>query len=78
METYTSSVAKKNGSIVNATAAKVIDDIKVIASGTCTSTSSTNTRIVDWSNDDLARVKGKEKGDYTRCVGPKIIMPKSK
>ena len=34
--------------------------------------------IVDWNNDDLARVKGKERGDYTRCAGPKIRMPKSK
>ena len=30
------------------------------------------------SNDDFARVKGKEKGDYTRCVGPNIRLPRSK
>ncbi|GKB32484.1 hypothetical protein Tco_0871885, partial [Tanacetum coccineum] len=43
----------------------------------CTSTSNTTTGngIVDWRNDDLARVKGKEKGDYTRSVGPNIRLP---
>ncbi|GKC13700.1 hypothetical protein Tco_1010482, partial [Tanacetum coccineum] len=43
-----------------------------------TSNTTTGNGIVDWSNDDLARVKGKEKGDYTRCVRPNIRLPRSK
>ncbi|GJT78537.1 putative RNA polymerase II transcription factor B subunit 1-1 [Tanacetum coccineum] len=83
---YIMSRTKKNGSIVNATAAKVskelLNDDSTSTSNTTndvtTSTSNTTTGngIVDWSNDDLARVKGKEKEDYTRCVGPNIRLPR--
>ncbi|GJX74029.1 hypothetical protein Tco_0312624 [Tanacetum coccineum] len=79
---------KKNGSIVNATAAKVIKELLNDAStstsnttndaSTSTSNTTTGNLIVDWSNDDLASVKGKEKGDYTLCIGPNIRLPRSK
>ncbi|GKB45378.1 transposase, Ptta/En/Spm, partial [Tanacetum coccineum] len=85
---YIMSRTKKNGGIVNATAAKLIkellNDVGTSTSNTTndasTSTNNTTTGngIVDWSNDDLARVKGKEKGDYTRCVRPNIRLPRSK
>ncbi|GKC63668.1 transposase, Ptta/En/Spm [Tanacetum coccineum] len=85
---YIISRTKKNGSIVNATAAKVIKELLNDAStstsnttndaSTSTSNTTTGNGIVDWSNDDLARVKGKEKGGYTRCVGPNIRLPRSK
>ncbi|GKB09222.1 transposase, Ptta/En/Spm, partial [Tanacetum coccineum] len=83
---YIMSRTKKNGGIVNATAAKLIkellNDVGTSTSNTTndasTSTNNTTTGngIVDWSNDDLARVKGKEKEDYTRCVGPNIRLPR--
>ncbi|GJZ88753.1 transposase, Ptta/En/Spm, partial [Tanacetum coccineum] len=96
---YIISRTKKNGSIVNATAAKVIKELLNDAStstsnttndaststsnttndaSTSTSNTTTGNGIVDWSNDDLARVKGKEKGVYYRCVGPNIRLPRSK
>nr|GEW54669.1 hypothetical protein [Tanacetum cinerariifolium] len=69
---------KKNGSIVNAVAAKVIKELLNDTSrstsnttndvSTSTSNTTTGNGIVDWSNGDLVRVKGKEKGDYARCV----------
>ncbi|GJZ92091.1 transposase, Ptta/En/Spm [Tanacetum coccineum] len=85
---YIMSRTKNNGSIVNATSAKVIKELLNDAStrtsnttndaSTSTSNTTTCNGIVDWSNDDLARVKGKEKGDYTRCVRPNIRLPMSK
>lgn len=77
---YIISRTKKNGNIVSEAAAEVINKIQVIGNDTSASTSNTNAGIgiVDWSNDDFAKVKGKEKGDYTRCAGPNIRLPRSK
>lgn len=73
---YRISRTRKDGSIVNAKAADVVDKLKS-ASDTSNGTSGTSIEegIMDWTNDDFAKVKGPEKGGRIRCLG-KIVKVK--
>nr|XP_043625707.1 uncharacterized protein LOC122597140 [Erigeron canadensis] len=65
---------RENGDIVNEVATEVVGKLKSLENG---STSSTKGVDLNWKNDDLAKVKGPEKGGRVRCLG-KVVIAKDK
>ncbi|GKF11886.1 transposase, Ptta/En/Spm, partial [Tanacetum coccineum] len=58
----------QDGSIVNATAAKVVEAIKTMGEFSTAQETRTDGSPY-WIDDDLAKVKGPERGGNVRCVG---------
>ncbi|KAJ9556529.1 hypothetical protein OSB04_011143 [Centaurea solstitialis] len=69
--TYRQSRTRKDGSIVNAFVVEVVDKLQCISD--TSSGSSTQMGVINWKNDELAKVKGREKGGRVRCLGKVVI-----